>query len=336
MNILFTCAGRRNYLLEYFKKELGSNGSVMAADMQKTAPAMIAADKPFIVPGIYEPNYIDVLLNICKSEKINAVISLNDLELPILASHKERFDNYNVKLLIPSQNVINICFDKWETHKFINSLGYKSPKTFLTLNEAISSIEKNILTFPLVLKPRWGSASIGIEFSNNIKELELAYKLLNLKLSRTILCEASKEDIKHAILIQEHVSGTEYGIDVLNNLNGEVADVCVKEKLAMRAGETDKAVLRNNTEIEKIGFQLGHNLSHIGNLDCDVFEKNGVYYILEMNPRFGGGYPFSQMAGANYPAAIIAWLQGKTFDFSSFKKRYNQIFAKCDKMVKVS
>jgi len=97
----------------------------------------------------------------------------------------------------------------------------------------------------------------------------------------------------------------------------------------------DKAFLLNRPDIEELGFEIGKKLGHIGNLDADVFEAEDKFYLLEMNPRFGGGYPFSQMAGANYPAAIIAWLQGHSFDFSGCKKTFDQPFAKCDTLISV-
>ncbi len=65
----------------------------------------------------------------------------------------------------------------------------------------------------------------------------------------------------------------------------------------------------------------------------DVFEAGGRFYLLEMNPRFGGGYPFSHMAGANYPAAVVSWLKGEPFDFSDFQKNYDQSFGKCDTLI---
>jgi carbamoyl-phosphate synthase large subunit len=111
--------------------------------------------------------------------------------------------------------------------------------------------------------------------------------------------------------------------------------VYVKEKLAMRAGETDKSVLRNKPELEELGYRVGRALQHIGNVDCDIFEKDGKQYLLELNPRFGGGYPFSQMSGANYPAAILAWMENREFDFSTFSRTYDRAFAKCDTLIRV-
>jgi carbamoyl-phosphate synthase large subunit len=168
-----------------------------------------------------------------------------------------------------------------------------------------------------------------------MQELRLSYDLLLLKLSRSILSRASSEDKDRAILFQEKLVGTEYGLDILNDLSGRPVQVYVKEKLAMRAGETDKAVLRQRPDLEELGFKIGKALKHIGNLDVDIFEADGMFYLLEMNPRFGGGYPFSHMAGADFPAAIIAWLEGRDYNFSHFEKRYDQPFAKCDTLIRV-
>jgi len=191
------------------------------------------------------------------------------------------------------------------------------------------------MTFPVVVKPRWGSASIGLEFPEDMEELELAHRLVSLRVHRSILAEASSEDAEHAVMIQEMIRGTEFGLDILNDFSGRPAQVYVKEKLAMRAGETDKAVLRDRPDLEELGMKVGRELAHIGNVDCDVFEKDGELFLLELNPRFGGGYSFSQMSGANYPAAILAWAADQKFDFSGFRRNYDLPFSKCDALIRV-
>lgn len=335
MNILFTCAGRRNYLLNYFRESLNGKGKILAADMQITAPAMAVADIPVVVPDVYSENYVDIILEICQREHVHAIISLNDLELPVLAAKKKRFDDAGVKLIVSEENVIDICFDKYKTFLFGQQFGIYLPETYLTLGKAIEGINSGNLRFPLVVKPRWGSASVGIEFPVNIEMLELAYRLVSLKISGSMLHEVSKQDPDNAVLIQEKINGTEYGLDILNDFSGKCVQVYVKEKLAMRAGETDKAILRNKQDLVDLGFRIGNALGHIGNLDCDIFESNGRYYLIEMNPRFGGGYPFSHIAGANYPDAICTWIEGKSYSFDKFSKKYDQPYAKCDTMIKV-
>lgn len=333
MNLLFTCAGRRTYLLKYFKEQLGGNGNIVATDMQLSAPALTAADIKIQVPAVYAQDYMDKTLKVCMDNDVNAIISLNDLELPILAKNRDKFEQIGVKVLISSPEVIDICFDKYRTAQYIESIGLNTPATFVNYVDAVNALEEGKLKFPLVLKPRWGSGSIGIEFVNSMEELEEVYNMLLKKVKKSILAEASQGD--EYILVQQKIEGQEYGLDVMNDLNGENRGVSVKMKLAMRAGETDKARTIENSAISAIGRKLGTELRHIGNLDVDILEQNGEYYVLELNPRFGGGFPFSYEAGVNFPKAIIEWLQGKEIDDYILKPKYDLTFAKCDYLVKI-
>lgn len=335
MNILFTCAGRRNYLINYFKEVLKGKGIVMAADMQDTAPAMVDADRAFILPGIYEDSYIAKLIKLITSQKVDLVISLNDLELSILAQNKSVLENAGTQVIVASQEIIDIAFDKWKTVQFLEKSGLKSPKTFIDLDKALEAIETGKLKFPLVLKPRWGSASIGIDFPVDLEELKLAYQLQKKRLERTILKEASSSDVNQAILIQEKIEGKEYGMDVLNDFEGNYTGTFVREKLSMRSGETDKAVSIIDPRFESIGKTIGNSLKHLGNLDCDVLEKNNTLYVLELNPRFGGGYPFSHEAGVNTPAIYIEWLKGNKDIQKHINYKAGIMFSKCDRLLKI-
>ena len=333
MNILFTCAGRRTYLLKYFKEQLGIDGIIVGTDMQLTAPALSVADVKEQVPPVYAADYIDRTLEICRKHKINAVISLNDLELPILSKSRQRFGHEGVTLIVSEPEVIDICFDKYRTAQYVESIGLKSPKTYVNLDGAIEALKNGELVFPLVLKPRWGSGSIGIEFVNDFDELHDVYAQLLKNVKKSILGKASQGS--EYILIQEAIKGQEYGMDVMNDLQGNNRGVSVKMKLAMRAGETDKARTVDNASIRAIGRKLGENLRHIGNLDVDVFERDGQYYVLELNPRFGGGFPFSYEAGVNFPKAIIEWLKGNEIDDALLEPQYGRGFAKCDYLVEI-
>lgn len=334
MNILFTCAGRRHYLLKYFKEVVGENGKIVATDMQLSAPALVAADAVEQVPSVYSDTYIDVVLDVCKKYGINVLISLNDLELPILAESRKKFWEIGVVPLVSSPEVIDICFDKFKTANYILSLGLKTPKTFVDYERALKAIHKGEVSFPLVLKPRWGSGSIGIEFVEDIESLKIVYNLLRKKVKKTILATASRCD--DYILIQEKITGAEYGLDIMNDLQGNCMAVSVKRKLAMRAGETDKALIEDNKIVCDIGRTIGKNLKHVGNLDCDILERDGEYYVLELNPRFGGGYPFSHEAGVNMPKAIVKWYKGEQVDKSLLTPRVGEMYAKCDVLVKVN
>lgn len=333
MNILFTCAGRRTYLLKYFKEQLNGDGLIIGTDMQLSAPALSVADVVEQVPSVDSDDYIDQTLTICRKYNVNVVISLNDLELPVLAKSRELFEDMGIKLVVSSQYVIDICFDKYKTAEYVLSLGLKTPKTFIDYKEALNAIRNGELIFPLVLKPRWGSGSIGIEFVDNLDEMEMVYNMLLKKIKESILSAASKGN--DYILVQEKISGLEYGLDIMNDLCGRNVAVSVKQKLSMRAGETDKAVTVDNVDVQNIGKIIGSELKHIGNLDCDILERDGEYYVLELNPRFGGGYPFSHEAGVNMPKAIIEWSKGNDVDSSILQPQYGRMFAKCDYLAEI-
>lgn len=334
MNILFTCAGRRTYLLKYFKENMSAEDKVVATDMQLSAPALQVADVKLQVPAVYDPKYIDITLNICKEQNIDALISLNDLELPILAENKAKFESLGVKVIVSDPDVIDIAFDKYKTAQWVESIGLNAPKTYVTLASAKEALSKGDIAFPLFMKPRWGSGSIGLETIDDMEELDIYYHLLMKKIKKTILATASVGD--EYIMIQEKLTGKEFGLDVMNDLEGNNVAVSVKQKLAMRAGETDKAITVDIPEVREMGAAIGRNLKHIGNLDVDIMQRaNGDYCVLELNPRFGGGYPFSYEAGANMPKAILQWLKGKKVDVKTLQPEYGKMFAKNDYLMEI-
>lgn len=336
-NILFTCAGRRNYLINYFKEALNGNGNVIAVDQDVLAPALVDADIAIQTPDIYSEAYIPTLIDICKTHKVTAIFTLNDLELPILSKNKNIFKKEGVKVIVSKEQVIDIGFDKLKTVKFAKNLGINTPKTYTNLKDAIKAINAGELNCPLVIKPRWGSGSIGIEFPETLEELKLAYKLQRIKIKKTILHKVSKRDYNNAILIQEKLEGDEYGLDVVNDLNGNYFGTFARLKLAMRSGETDKAVSVIDSRIEQLGEKIAKQLKHIGNMDCDAFLVNDEYYLLEMNPRFGGGYPFSHEAGINLAAIILEWLKGVKSENLVHYANYESgiMFSKCDRLLKI-
>ena len=335
LNILFTCAGRRNYLINYFKEAIGDDGKIFAADMSLSAPAMVDADVSLLVPSFYNENYIEELKAIIKKHNIKAIVSLNDLELPILAKHKTELEACGAKVIVSSENVIDTTFDKLKTFNFLKSVGLETPLTYTTLEDAKKALENKELDFPLVVKPRWGSASIGIDFPESIEELDLAFKLQKIKLKKSILNTASTHDFDHAILIQEKIDGKEYGMDIVNNFECDYFGTFAREKYSMRGGETDKAVSIIDERFEKLGHEISNHLKHLGTLDCDIFVTKEKIYVLELNPRFGGGYPFSHEAGINTAAIYIEWLKGNknVNHFNNYVS--DKFFSKCDRLIEL-
>lgn len=333
MNLLFTCSGRRHYLLNYFKEALGNRGLVIAIDSQSTAPSFAAADLAFQVPSIYDPEYLGKLKEIIKSYQIKAVVPLNDLELPLLSRNKEELERLGARLIVSNPEFINTCSDKWETFQYLKQLKIATPKSFLKISDTLKSISKGEICFPLIVKPRWGSGSFGIEIVDNELELQLAFELLKIRLKKSFLKNMNSNNVDEAIIIQEKLIGVEYGMDVVNDLNGEFQFCFAKEKLAMRSGETDKAKTVVDEKFTEIAKKISVNSKHLGIMDVDFFLKDGIVHILELNPRFGGGYPFTHEAGGNVAEMYLEWLNDK-IDVSIHNKFKTQvIFSKYDRLV---
>lgn len=321
MNILLTSVGRRAYIIDYLRdvyKRLFLVGNIIATNSDMNTTAMSVADKAFESPIIYDEKYIPFLLEICKSEKIDMLISLFDIDLMILAKNKSRFEEMGVKVIVSNENIINICNDKFEMLKYLKKINMPVPKTYIDLEEALKGADFDKNSY--ILKPRWGMGSLSIFEAENKKELEVLYEKAKRSIQKSYLRFESGADIDRAILIQEKIIGDEYGLDIFNDFKGENLTVTVKRKLAMRSGETDIAKVIENKELEDIGNKIAESLKHIGNLDMDILFDGQNAYIIDMNARFGGGYPFTHSAGVNELEALIRLCKNEKVNDLSVKK----------------
>lgn len=192
----------------------------------------------------------------------------------------------------------------------------------MTLNEGLDAIQNKEINYPVIVKPRWGMGSIGVLVADNEEELRVFYKKSLSNIKNSYLKYESDENLNESVIIQEKLNGQEYGLDVINDLNKGYKNTIVKIKHAMRSGETDCSETVSNSDIKEIGLILSEKLGHIGNLDVDVFLVDNKPYVLEMNARFGGGYPFSHIAGVNLPLAIINWVKEKEVSEILFRERF--------------
>lgn len=311
MNILLTSVGRRTYMLEYFKNALTGLGKVYASNSVLTY-SMTCADGYVLTPKIYDSSYIQFLLEYCNDNHINAIIPLFDIDLPILAKNKDVFKEQGIDVVVSDYNVTQTCNDKWKTYQFLKSLNIQQVATFINIDDVKFALCNKTISYPLILKPRWGMGSIGIYTVNNENELDVLYQKLQKEIFDTYLKYESAEDVSACVLIQEKILGQEFGLDVLNDLNKQYVTCVAKKKIAMRSGETDIAQIIDNQPFLKLAKNISESLQHIGNLDVDCFITNeNDLIVLEMNCRFGGQYPFSHNAGVDFPKQIIEWILNK-------------------------
>lgn len=293
MNILILSAGTRNKVVQYFKKELVGKGKVIATDCSNLAPAIYEADGYYIVPKITDENYINIILDICKKENIDTLISLIDPELSLISKNIELFREIGVNPIISDYDKVEMCFDKYEMYKFLINNNFKTPKSYIDKEKFLEDLEKGEITFPVFVKPVRGSASININKINNKEELDVIWKQAD------------------NLIIQEFMNGQEYGSDVyIDMLSNEPVAIFTKKKIKMRAGETDKSVSVKDETLFNLIKDFVKKAGFKGIIDIDIFEIDGEYYISEVNPRFGGGYPHAYECNVNVPKMIINNING--------------------------
>ena len=293
MNILILAAGTRNKIVQYFKRTFDGIGSVIATDASKLGPAIYDADKYYIVPPITESGYIDIILDICKKEQIKGVLSLIDPELSLLAANKDKFKAIGTTIIGSSYDLCEMALDKMQMYEWLKSHGYNCARSWMNKDEFYKAVEAGVVSYPVFVKPYRGSASISISKVYDKETVDLLF--------------AHEDDL----MIQEFLDGQEIGADVyIDMLSGEVVSIFTKKKIKMRAGETDKAVSFKDpvlfSLIEKFILEAGYR----GQIDIDIFEIEGQYYISEVNPRFGGGYPHAYEAGCDHMKLILNNLNG--------------------------
>lgn len=320
INILVLSAGTRNKIIQYFRQALTNSdgtrqGRVIATDMSSLAPAIYEADQYYIVPRMTDPGYLDVILDICRKENITGVLSLIDPELSLLAQNEEVFRNLGVTVIGSSYELCEMSLDKFQMFQWLVDHDYKCAASYMDKERFYADVEAGKINYPVFVKPAGGSASIAISKAHDRETVEL-------------LLSHEK-----GLMIQEFLDGQEIGADVyIDMLSGEVVSIFTKKKIKMRAGETDKAVSFREKKLFALIEQFVTKAGFKGQIDIDIFEINGEYYISEVNPRFGGGYPHAYECGCDHMQLIVKNLRGEenerrigTYEEGISMMKYNEV-----------
>lgn len=334
-NVLLTSAGRRVDTVSFFQAALRGRGVVVAADSDRDAPALQRADVAVVTPPATSPEFIASLLDACLEHDIRLVVPSLEQELMPLALATDAFAAAGVVLVVPTSDVVALCQDKVRAAGFLHGLGILAPTSYLSLAAALQAVDAGGIRFPLIVKPRWGTTSLGLEVVDSRDDLADVHRLLVRRLARNAFPGVTSPDLDAAVLIQSKLDGVEFGLDIINDLSGRYVCTLVKRKLRMRAGQTDRAVSVRDARLESIGRVIGSALGHVGLLDCDVIDTGAQAQVLDLNPRIGGGYPFAHLAGADYPAALIAWASGEDPPPHAFQMKADQVVGKADVHVRV-
>lgn len=318
MNILILSAGTRNKIVQYFREALEGKGKVIATDMSELAPAIHDADQFYLVPRITEPGYLDTVLDICSKENICAVLSLIDPELSLLAQHEAEFKKIGVTVVGSAYDLCELALDKMQMYGWLCDHGYDCARSYIDKAAFYADVEAGRIGYPVFIKPVRGSASIAISKVYDRETIELLF---------------ARND---NLMIQEFLDGQEIGADVyIDMISGDVVSMFVKRKLRMRAGETDKAVSFKDEKLFALIERFVRDAGFRGQIDIDIFDVNGKYYISEVNPRFGGGYPHAYACGCDHMKLICNNLNGianekciGNYEENIYMMKYNEIMVR--------
>jgi carbamoyl-phosphate synthase large subunit len=290
LNVLISSCGRRVQLIEAFRAEartLGIDLSVLGCDVEpELSPATEFLDGCFRVPKCDSPDYIPSLQTIVRAHQIALIVPTIDPELPIMAGNREVFAAIGTDVVISGPEVIRISCNKMATAEWATRAGISTPCT-CTLEEARTQPSR--FPFPVIAKPIMGSGSVGV------RKIESAAELYDGQLNDDFL-------------VQEFVDGIEFTVNMYFDLREEkLRCVIPHRRLEVRGGEVSKGVTVRNPPLEEMAHRVAAALP--GSRGCICFQAiqtaEGAISLIEINARFGGGFPLAYMAGAAFPRWII-------------------------------
>ncbi len=303
MNIIITNIGRRGYLAEHLKRI--KNTKVFVSDCDITASGLYGKNDGFFIlpkPSDNEKIYIEELLKCCLENEISVVIPVIDPEIYILSAYIEKFRKNGIIIIVSERNVIEKCYNKLLMNNFLAMNNFFYPKTFENLEKFKIEFNNGKISFPVIVKPIYGSGSNETFIVDSMNKLSVLFH--------------------EGLIIQEFLQGDEYGVDIFNTFEKKTVRCVIKKKISMRSGETDKCVTIKNKKIQSVALRIANNLGHIANLDCDMILSNDKIYIIDLNPRFGGGYLATYASGVNLLKLLIQMISKKNIreNFNDYKE----------------
>jgi carbamoyl-phosphate synthase large subunit len=283
---LFTSAGRRVELLRAFRAasvELGLEVRLLVTDIDPLAPVNQIADDTFIVSQVSDPAYPEELAEICERERVDLAFPLIDPDIPILSKNRELLERSGCKVVVVDERAAEISRDKWLTYEFLRDLQVPTPDSWLPVG-----LPGQDHTYPLFIKPRFGSAGKNTYIAGDGKQLEF-------------FC-----DYVHEPIIQEYLEGPEITNDVTCTLDGEVLAVVSRQRIEVRWGEVAKGITVDEPGIRKDCIRIAKALGAVGPITIQCMLHQGRPRYTEINARFGGGLPLGIAAGVDSPKWYLA------------------------------
>ena len=297
MNILMLSAGRRCELLKDFRASMSEGSRIVATDLSPYAPALYFADKAILVPRIDDPSYLDTVLQICRDEKIDAVTTLIDPEIMLLAENRERFEALGVEVLAPYAETARLCFDKYEMFRYLRRCGVRTADTWGSYDETMAAIAAGEAAFPVFVKPRRGSGSVGARRIADAEALHAAFEQDPSLIAQELMTGGDALDLDADIYF--------------DTVSHEPVAIFSKKKISTTIGGANKTISFKDERLFAFIREAMKHFRFNGPIDADFFFRNGAYYLSEINPRFGGAYLHAYGAGVDFIRLIEKNLSGE-------------------------
>lgn len=290
MNVLLTSAGRRTSLLQFFQSAASEqDGAVWAGDADPLAPTLQIASHSIALPPIQDRMYVPTLLDRVETLDLDIVIPLIDPDVQALSSVRHQFLTAGCQPLLSTPSFLELVHDKWKTVKHFSENGIRTPSSW---RPAHSSPED--WPDPAFIKPRRGSASKNAQRVGREHASSVAASI-------------------NAPLLQEVIEAPEITIDALFDLDGTLIHYVPRLRIRTMAGESIQGRTLSDPDLHS---WLRHLLPHLGTIGArgpitvQAFRTDPDPTLLEINPRFGGGFPLTHAAGGRYPKWILQMCNG--------------------------
>lgn len=295
--LLFLNAGRRVELIQNVRAALQQSnvqGRIVTTDINNLAPALYLGDSQHILPRCSDPRFLDIFVDLCRSEQVDLVIPLIDPDLTVLSENREAIEQTGTRLLASNSQVIDICGNKINTNRFLEDNGFPTPRIF----SQEDSLKQG---YPLFLKPADGSASINAYKINNEQELVFFSKYVQNP------------------IIQEFIEGDEITVDVFSDWDQQAIAAVPRRRLKVRAGEVSAGKIERNTVLESMAKKIANTLETVGPINVQAITLGNSIKVLEINPRFGGGFPLSMAGGLPGAKWVTQMALGQPIDQDNFQ-----------------
>ncbi|WP_457281003.1 ATP-grasp domain-containing protein [Polaromonas sp. P5_D5] len=280
LTILFLGARRRINFIKKLQKQAEEKDyavDIYTADTDDLDP-IARLDWPFLlVPNCREDGYIDRLLEVCLASEVNLVIPWNDAEIQIINEHRAKFLAAGIRVLLPPESTTRLFLDKFAFSDWCSSEGLLTPEQYLPPSA----------NFPCVVKPRFGQGSVGVTTCTDSVDLAYAIKL-------------AKQP-----LIQKFIEGPEYTVDVFCWPPGQVFTAVPRRRIKTRGGEVLIAKVEKDHHYLEIAMKLCALNPFVGIFNFQYIRNGQDAFLIEANPRFGGGTDLSIASGADFPTYIL-------------------------------